>query len=170
MYIDMASKVSFEIEQPGVRPMGCVYTIASSQPSILLTIWQFGSPMLIFLAGLRQIPHDLYEASSIDGASKFRQFWKITLPLLAPVIFFNLVLQTIDAFKTFNNVFIISGGNGSPVDSLLFYTLYLYQQGFEFFRMGYASALAWVLLIIISIFTAIYFYTSKYWVYYESEK
>ena len=87
---------------------------------ILLTIWQFGSPMLIFLAGLRQIPLDLYEASSIDGASKFRQFWKITLPLLAPVIFFNLVLQTIDAFKTFNNVFIISGGNGSPVDSLFF--------------------------------------------------
>jgi multiple sugar transport system permease protein len=80
------------------------------------------------------------------------------------------VLQTIDAFKTFNNVFIISGGNGSPADSLLFYTLYLYQQGFEFFRMGYASALAWVLLIIISVFTAIYFYTSKYWVYYESEK
>ncbi|MBT6728899.1 MAG: sugar ABC transporter permease [Deltaproteobacteria bacterium] len=145
-------------------PDTSIYTV------ILLTIWQFGSPMLIFLAGLRQIPHDLYEASSIDGASKFRQFWKITLPLLAPVIFFNLVLQTIDAFKTFNNVFIISGGNGSPVDSLLFYTLYLYQQGFEFFRMGYASALAWVLLIIISIFTAIYFYTSKYWVYYESEK
>ena len=145
-------------------PDTSIYTV------ILLTVWQFGSPMLIFLAGLRQIPHDLYEASSIDGASKFRQFWKITLPLLAPVIFFNLVLQTIDAFKTFNNVFIISGGNGSPVDSLWFYTLYLYQQGFEFFRMGYASALAWVLLIIISIFTAIYFYTSKYWVYYESEK
>ena len=145
-------------------PDTSIYTV------ILLTVWQFGSPMLIFLAGLRQIPHDLYEASSIDGASKFRQFWKITLPLLAPVIFFNLVLQTIDAFKTFNNVFIISSGNGSPVDSLLFYTLYLYQQGFEFFRMGYASALAWVLLIIISIFTAIYFYTSKYWVYYESEK
>ena len=145
-------------------PDTSIYTV------ILLTIWQFGSPMLIFLAGLRQIPHDLYEASSIDGASKFRQFWKITLPLLAPVIFFNLVLQAIDAFKAFNNVFIISGGNGSPVDSLLFYTLYLYQQGFEFFRMGYASALAWVLLIIISIFTAIYFYTSKYWVYYESEK
>ena len=145
-------------------PDTSIYTV------ILLTIWQFGSPMLIFLAGLRQIPHDLYEASSIDGASKFRQFLKITPPLLAPVIFFNLVLQTIDAFKTFNNVFIISGGNGSPVDFFLFYTLYLYQQGFEFFRMGYASALAWVLLIIISIFTAIYFYTSKYWVYYESEK
>jgi len=146
------------------NPDTSIYTV------ILLTVWQFGSPMLIFLAGLRQIPQDLYEASSIDGASKFRQFRKITIPLLAPVIFFNLVLQTIDAFKTFNNVFIISGGNGSPADSLLFYTLYLYQQGFEFFRMGYASALAWVLLIIISVFTAVYFYTSKYWVYYESEK
>jgi multiple sugar transport system permease protein len=146
------------------NPDTSIYTV------IILTVWQFGSPMLIFLAGLRQIPQDLYEASAIDGASKLRQFRKITLPLLAPVIFFNLVLQTIDAFKTFNNVFIISGGNGSPFDSLLFYTIYLYQQGFEFFRMGYASALAWVLLVIISVFTAIYFYTSKYWVYYESEK
>ena len=146
------------------NPDTSIYTI------IILTVWQFGSPMLIFLAGLRQIPAELYEASSIDGASRFRQFRKITLPLLAPVIFFNLVLQTIDAFKTFNNVFIISEGNGSPFDSLLFYTLYLYQQGFEFFRMGYASALAWVLLIIIAVFTAIYFLTSKYWVYYEDEK
>lgn len=136
---------------------------------IVLAIWQFGSPMIIFLAGLRQIPQDLYEASSMDGASGWRQFWKITLPLLAPVIFFNLVLQTIEAFKAFTQAYIVSGGQGGPVDSTLFYSLYLYEEAFANFRMGYASALAWLLLIIIAIFTAIAFASSKYWVYYEDE-
>ncbi len=136
---------------------------------IALAVWQFGSPMIIFLAGLRQIPQDLYEAASMDGASGWRQFWKITLPLLAPVIFFNLVFQTIEAFKAFTQAFIISGGEGWPIDSTLFYSLYLYIEAFANFRMGYASALAWLLLIIIAAFTAIAFATSKYWVYYEDE-
>ncbi|MCB1972769.1 MAG: sugar ABC transporter permease, partial [Geminicoccaceae bacterium] len=108
---------------------------------IILSVWQFGSPMIIFLAGLRQIPTDMYEAASLDGASKSRQFWKITLPLLTPVIFFNAVVQTIESFKAFTPAFIISGGTGGPVNSTLFYTLYLYQEAFGFFRMGYASAL-----------------------------
>jgi multiple sugar transport system permease protein len=137
---------------------------------VILAIWQFGSPMVIFLAGLRQIPNDLYEAASMDGASKRRQFIKITLPLLAPVIFFNLVLQTIEAFKAFTQAFIVSGGKGGPADSTLFYTLYLYQEAFGNFRMGYASALAWVLLLIIGAFTALSFLTSKYWVYYEDSR
>ena len=136
---------------------------------VVLAVWQFGSPMIIFLAGLRQIPQDLYEAASMDGAGPARQFFRITLPLLAPVIFFNLVLQTIEAFKAFTQAFIVSGGNGGPVDSTLFYTLYLYIEAFGNFRMGYASALAWVLLVIIAIFTAIAFLTSRYWVYYEDE-
>ena len=136
---------------------------------VILAIWQFGSPMIIFLAGLRQIPQDLYEAASMDGASGWRQFWKITLPLLAPVIFFNLVLQTIEGFKAFTQAFIVSGGTGGPIDSTLFYSLYLYEEAFANFRMGYASALAWLLLVIIAIFTAIAFGTSKYWVYYEDE-
>jgi multiple sugar transport system permease protein len=136
---------------------------------IVLAVWQFGSPMIIFLAGLRQIPQDLYEAASMDGASAWRQFWKITLPLLAPVIFFNLVLQTIEGFKAFTQAFIVSGGTGGPIDSTLFYSLYLYEEAFANFRMGYASALAWLLLVIIGIFTAIAFGTSKYWVYYEDE-
>lgn len=137
---------------------------------VVLAMWQFGSPMLIFLAGLRGIPKDLYEAAEIDGTPKWRQFTRITLPLLAPVIFFNLVLQTIEAFKTFSSAFIISNGTGAPADSLLFYTVYLFNEAFKFFRMGYASALAWVLLIIIAIFTAISFLTSKYWVHYENER
>jgi multiple sugar transport system permease protein len=136
---------------------------------VVLAIWQFGSPMIIFLAGLRQIPQDLYEAASMDGAGPVRQFVRITLPLLAPVIFFNLVFQTIEGFKAFTQAFIVSGGRGGPVDSTLFYSLYLYIEAFENFRMGYASALAWLLLIVIGIFTAIAFLTSRYWVYYEDE-
>jgi pectin-derived oligosaccharide transport system permease protein len=136
---------------------------------VVLAIWQFGSPMIIFLAGLRQIPQDLYEAAAMDGASAWRQFRRITLPLLAPVIFFNLVLQTIEGFKAFTQAFIVSGGTGGPIDSTLFYSLYLYEEAFANFRMGYASALAWMLLVIIAVFTAIAFATSKYWVYYEDE-
>jgi multiple sugar transport system permease protein len=134
---------------------------------VLLSIWQFGSPMIIFLAGLRQIPPDVYEAANIDGANKMQQFIKITLPLLTPVIFFNGIVQTIDAFKAFTPAFIISEGTGGPIDSTLFYTLYLYQEGFAYFRMGYASALAWILLIIIACFTAFSFLTSRYWVHYN---
>jgi multiple sugar transport system permease protein len=137
---------------------------------VVLAMWQFGSPMLIFLAGLRAIPQELYEAAEIDAAGKVRQFFAITLPLLAPVMFFNLVLQTIDGFKAFNSAFVISGGNGAPFDSLLFVTVYLYQEGFSFFRMGYASAIAWVLLVIIAVLTAVSFLTSKYWVHYENDR
>lgn len=133
---------------------------------VALSVWQFGSPMIIFLAGLRQIPRDVYEAAAIDGASRWRQFWRITLPLLTPVVFFNAVVQTIDAFKAFTPAFIISSGTGGPIDSTLFYTLYLYQEAFAYFRMGYAAALAWVLVGIIAAFTAFSFLTSRYWVHY----
>jgi multiple sugar transport system permease protein len=134
---------------------------------IILSVWQFGSPMIVFLAGLRQIPRDMYEAASIDGASKVRQFFKITLPLLTPVIFFNLVVQTIDAFKAFTPAFIVSSGHGGPVDSTLFYTLYLYQEAFNFLRMGNASALAVILVAIIAVFTALAFASSRLWVHYD---
>ncbi|MEO8409648.1 MAG: sugar ABC transporter permease [Propionivibrio sp.] len=134
---------------------------------VILSVWQFGSPMIIFLAGLRQIPRDMYEAASIDGAGRVRQFFKITLPLLTPVLVFNVVMQTIDAFKAFTPAFIVSHGTGGPVDSTLFYTLYLYQEAFNFLRMGNASALAVILVLIIAAFTAIAFATSKLWVHYD---
>ena len=134
---------------------------------ILLHIWTFGSPMIIFLAGLRQIPTMYYEAAAVDGASKWTQFWRITMPLLSPIIFFNLVLQIIGAFQSFTQAFIVSGGTGGPSDSTMFYTLYLYQKGFANFDMGYASAMAWLLLIIIGVFTALNFFVSKYWVFYD---
>jgi multiple sugar transport system permease protein len=145
------------------NPDTAIYTL------VLLAVWQFGSPMIIFLAGLRQVPQDLYEAASMDGAGAFRKFYKITLPMLAPVIFFNMVLQIIEGFKAFTPAYVVSGGTGGPIDSTLFYTLYLYQEAFTYFRMGYASAMAWVLLMIIGVFTIISFLTSKYWVYYEDD-
>ncbi len=134
---------------------------------IVLHIWTFGSPMIIFLAGLRQIPTMYYEAAAVDGASKWTQFWNITIPLLSPIIFFNLVLQIIGAFQTFTQAFVVSGGTGGPSDSTMFYTLYLYLQGFGQFRMGYASAMAWLLMIIVALFTAVNFLVSKYWVHYD---
>jgi multiple sugar transport system permease protein len=133
---------------------------------ILLHVWTFGSPMVIFLAGLRQIPGMYYEAASVDGASKWAQFRKITLPLLSPIIFFNLVLQVINAFQSFTQAFVVSNGTGGPADETLFYTLYLYQRGFVQFQMGYAAAMAWLLVLIIAAFTAINFYFSKHWVFY----
>lgn len=136
---------------------------------IFLSVWQFGSSMLIFLAGLKGIPKSYYEAASVDGANGIQKFFKITLPMLSPVILFNTVMQTIAAFMTFVPAFIISKGTGGPLDGTLLYSLYLFIQGFEFFNMGYASAMAWIMLIIVGILTAVIFTTSKYWVHYESE-
>jgi multiple sugar transport system permease protein len=141
-------------------PEYAIYTL------VILHVWQFGSPMLIFLAGLKQIPRELHEAAAVDGAGPLRRFFHVTLPLLTPLIFFNLVLQMINSFKAFTPAFIISGGSGGPADSTLFLTLYLYQEGFANFRMGYASAMAWVLLLVTAAFTAGMFATSRYWVYY----
>ncbi len=134
---------------------------------IILHVWTFGAPMVIFLAGLRQIPRELYEAAATDGASRKRQLFSITLPLLSPIIFFNLVLGLIGSFQSFTQAYIVSNGTGGPNDSTLFFSLYLYQEGFTSFRMGYASALAWLLLIIIGAFTALNFWASKYWVFYN---
>lgn len=134
---------------------------------IILHIWTFGSPMVIFLAGLRQIPEMYYEAAQMDGAGRFRRFFSITFPLLTPIIFFNLVLQIIFAFQSFTQAFIVSGGTGGPSDSTMFFTLYLYKEAFTELNMGYASAMAWFLLLIIAAFTAFNFWFSKYWVFYD---
>jgi multiple sugar transport system permease protein len=136
---------------------------------IVLACWQFGAPMVIFLAGLKQIPAELYDAAAVDGAGRRRQFFAITLPLLSPVIFFNLLLEMINAFQAFTPAYIISGGSGGPADSTLFYTLYLYQKGFSDFQFGYASAMAWVLLLVVGVVTAIMFRLSRTWVFYGDE-
>ncbi|MEW9547398.1 carbohydrate ABC transporter permease [Nonomuraea sp. NPDC050783] len=137
---------------------------------ILLHVWTFGAPMIIFLAGLRQIPSSYYEAAAVDGAGTFRQFRSITMPLLTPIIFFNLVLEVIKSFQSFTQAFIVSNGKGGPADSTLFYTLYLYLKGFKSYDMGYAAAMAWVLLVIIAALTGINFLASKYWVFYGDDK
>ena len=134
---------------------------------VLLHVWTFGSPMVIFLAGLRQIPSMYHEAASMDGAGRWHRFRHITLPLLSPIIFFNLVLQVINAFQSFTQAFVVSNGTGGPSDSTMFYSLYLYQRGFGEFEMGYAAAMAWLLVVIVGALTAINFWASKYWVFYD---
>ncbi|WP_217616349.1 carbohydrate ABC transporter permease [Cellulomonas sp. GbtcB1] len=152
----------------GIQGMGWVsHPDTALWTLVLLHVWTFGSPMIIFLAGLRQIPEMYYEAASLDGASRWRQFRSVTLPLLSPIIFFNLVMQVIIAFQSFTQAFVVSNGTGGPSDSTLFYTLYLYQEGFTNLRMGYAAAMAWVLVLIVLVLTAINFWASKFWVFYE---
>lgn len=130
---------------------------------ILLTVWQFGSSMLIFLASLKQIPLTLYEAAEIDGAGKWNRFWRITFPLITSTIFFNLVMQTIQGLLAFTQCYIIT--KGQPLNSTLLYMVYMYQQSFEFYNTGYGAALAWVMMILVGIVTGILFLTKKRWVY-----
>jgi multiple sugar transport system permease protein len=146
------------------NPATAIWTV------IALAVWEFGSPMLIFLAGLRQIPAELYEAAAIDGAGAWGRFARVTLPMLTPIIFFNLVLQMIFGFTVFTSAFIISGGTGAPLDTLLFYPLYLYQKGFRDLEMGYAAGMAWVLLVLIALLTASLFKSSNRWVFYAHEE
>ncbi|GIH18798.1 carbohydrate ABC transporter permease [Rugosimonospora africana] len=136
---------------------------------IVLACWQFGAPMVIFLAGLKQVPGELYDAASADGAGRWARWWHVTLPMLSPIIFFNVLLETVNAFQAFTPAFIVSGGTGGPADSTLFYTLYLYQEGFSSFRFGYASAMAWVLLATVAIVTALMFWASRAVVFYADE-
>lgn len=134
---------------------------------ILLFIWQFGSPMLIFLSGLKQIPTSYYEAAECDGAGPIRKFFSITLPLLSPIIFFNLVMQMIGGFMVFSQAMIIT--DGGPMNKTLVYALYLYRQSFAYYKMGYGCAMAWVLMLIIGLFTLLVFKSSSAWVFYENE-
>ena len=134
---------------------------------ILMFIWQFGSPMLIFLSGLKQIPKSYYEAAECDGAGAVRRFFKITLPLLTPIIFFNLVMQMIGGFMVFAQAMIVT--EGGPLNRTLVYALYLYRQSFTYYRMGYGCAMAWILIAIVGVFTALVFRSSSYWVFYENE-
>lgn len=134
---------------------------------IVLAVWQFGASMVIFLAALKQIPEDYYEASRIDGAGVVKQFFYITLPVLTPMVFFNIVMAFINAFQAFTPAYIVSGGTGAPLNSTLFYTLYLYIKAFGEFEMGYASAMAWVLLVMIAIVTGLLFLSAKLWVFYD---
>lgn len=140
-------------------PDVALYTIS------LLTVWQFGSSMVLFLAALKQVPRELYEAGRVDGASRLRMFFNITLPMITPILFFNLIMQMVNAFQEFTAAMVITGGG--PLNSTYLYGLLIYQNAFQFFKMGYASAQSWVLFIIILLFTFVTFRSSGNWVHYE---
>jgi multiple sugar transport system permease protein len=141
-------------------PRFALYTL------VLLAVWQFGAPMVIFLAGIRQIPRDILEAAEVDGAGSVTRFFRITLPLLSPLILFNLILQMVAAFQMFTPAFLVSGGDGSPVDSTLVYTLYLYNQAFGNLHMGYGAAMACILLVVVAVLSGLIFLSARYWVFY----
>ncbi|MEZ4864846.1 MAG: sugar ABC transporter permease [Caldilineaceae bacterium] len=146
-----------------------------SKPSLVIwSLWGIGGGMIIYLAGLQGIPEALHEAAAIDGAGAFRRFWSITIPLISPTIFFVLVMGIIGSFQIFTPVFLLGGANygqaaAGPMDSLLFWVVYIYNQGFFYFRMGYASALSWILFMILVLLTIIQFRLARRWVYYEDE-
>ena len=134
-------------------------------PLILMSVWQFGSSMIIFAAGLKEIPTTYYEAARIDGARGYQMFFRITLPCLSPIILYNLVMQTISAFMTFTQAMIITA---RPQHSTMLYALYVYNQAFKYNDMGYACAMSWFMLVVMGLITFIIFKTSKFWVFSES--
>ena len=133
----------------------------------LMEIWQFGSSMVLFLAALKQVPASLYEAAAIDGAGKIRSFLKITIPQITPIIFFNMIMQTIQALQNFTSAFVIT--NGGPLKSTYVLGMKLYKEGFSYFKMGYACAISWVIFALIMIVTLLLFHSSSGWVHYEDE-
>ena len=135
---------------------------------VMMSFWGWGRSMALYLGGMQSIPGELYEAAAMDGAGSFRQFFKITLPLLSPIIFFNLVLSIISTFQSFTSAFVAT--NGGPLDSTLFLVLYIYRQAFEYFHMGYAAALVWVLFAIILVLTLVLLRSQKFWVFYLGER
>jgi oligogalacturonide transport system permease protein len=161
--------VNMVLAKVGIEP---IPWLASENYSIwtviLLFTWQFGSAMVIFLAALQNVPTSLYEAAEIDGASKTQQFFKITVPLITPVIFFNMIMQMVHAFQEFNGPYMIT--EGGPLYSTYVLSLYIYDQSFKYFNLGYGSALSWVLFALVAGLSALSFYTSKYWVFYSGEK
>jgi multiple sugar transport system permease protein len=153
----------------GLPPQKWIFDENLAKPSfVIMGLWGLGSSMIIFLAGLQGIDPVLYEAAAIDGATWWSKFWSVTLPMMTPVLFFNLIMGIIGSFQVFTTAFIATGGG--PNNATLFYVLYIYRQGFEFAKMGYASTLAWVLFIIVLLVTLIQFWTAGTWVYYEAER
>ncbi|MBP2437022.1 multiple sugar transport system permease protein [Microbacterium amylolyticum] len=154
----------------GINLGGWVGNVSLVVPMmILLAVWQFGGAMVIFLAGLKQVPKELYEAAEVDGAGAIRRFRAVTIPMLSPVIFFNLVLELIGAFQVFASAYIISNGTGGPAGMTNFITLYLYKRGFQDSQMGYAAALGWVVMAVVAVLAVILFRTQKSWVHYAGE-
>jgi multiple sugar transport system permease protein len=151
----------------GIPPLGWLLSTQWALPAlIIIGLWNVGGGIVIYLAGLQGIPTELYEAAHIDGANSWQRLWSVTVPLMTPVLFFQLVVGMIGAFQVFTNPYVLT--NGGPANATLFYVLYLYQNAFSFFKMGYASALAWILFLIALALTIVSFWSSSRWVYYEA--
>ena len=152
----------------GLQSVNWLFDPNVAKPAfILMSLWAVGPQMVIFLAGLQNIPAELLEAAEIDGASAWQRFWSVSLPILSPVLFFNLVIGVIGSFQVFTNAFVMT--NGGPQNATLFSVLYVFQNGFRLFRMGYAATLAWMLFWIIMFFTFLQFRISDRWIYYEGK-
>ncbi len=166
--------INAALEQFGITGPLWLQSEEWSKPAlVIMSLWGIGGTMIIFLAALQGIPDELYEAADLDGASSFRRFLHITLPMISPAMFFNLIIGVIGSFQVFTQAFVMTGGaqpgsEGGPNNSTLFFVLYLYKKAFQEFRMGYASALAWILFVVILVFTLIQMKLSKRWVYYEA--
>jgi multiple sugar transport system permease protein len=161
------------LEKLGIQGPGWLADPQWALPAlVIMSLWSVGGNIILYLAGLQGVPTDLYDAAKVDGATSLQRFWHVTLPMTTPVIFFNLVLGMIATFQYFTEVYVITsstGNLGGPARSTLFYNLYLYLNAFKYFHMGYASTMAWVLFVIVLIFTLLIFRTSDAWVYYEGQ-
>ncbi len=154
----------------GIQGPGWLASPEWSKPSlVLMSVWGIGGAMVIFLAGLADVPPTLYEVAELDGAGAWAKFRHVTLPMLTPTILFNLVMDLIFSFQYFTQVYVMTGGKGSPVDSTMFYALYLYRNSFYYLRMGYASAMAWMLFVVILAATVGVLVSSRKWVFYHGE-
>ena len=161
--------VNILLIQLGMEPVAWLADEHYSMVTIvLLFTWQFGSSMVIFLAALQNVPSSLYEAAECDGASKLQQFWRITVPLITPVIFFNMIMQMVHGFQEFNGPYMIT--EGGPLNSTYVLTLYIYDQSFKYFNLGYGAALSWVLFALVGALALISFWSSRFWVFYADEK
>lgn len=162
--------VNHWLEQIGLPGPSWLGSETWSKPSlILMSLWGVGQPIVIYLAGLQDIPQDYYDAADVDGAGIMQRLRHITLPLLTPVIFFNLVIGMIGALQNFVLPYTLTNGQGTPANSMMFYVMYLYTNGFGYLKMGYASAMAWILFLIVVVLTALIFFTQKRWVYYQGK-
>lgn len=158
------------LAQFGIKGPGWLQDPDWAIPSlVIMSLWSVGGTMIIYLSGLQGVPTSLYDAAKVDGASRLQTFFHVTLPMMSPVIFYNLVMGLISTFQYFTVAYTATNGTGSPVHSTLFYNLYLYQNAFRYTEMGYASAMAWVLLVIVLVLTLLVFRSSAVWVYYEGQ-
>lgn len=164
------------LEKLGIEGPGWLSDPSWAIPAlVIMSLWAVGGNIILYLAGLQGVPTDLYDAAKVDGATTLQRFWHVTLPMTTPVIFFNVVLGMIATFQYFTEVYVISSGNtvggglGGPARSTLFYNIYLYQNAFKYFHMGYASTMAWILFIIVLVITLLVFRSSTAWVYYEGQ-